>query len=232
MEKKSSKGLIVTIVILIILVIALGGYTIYDKFLSKEEPITTEESSKKVNNTKNGIESDKIDEYKALFIDNSNCLTDCNNVEYKLGSSVAGDGIEVWIANNEGTKINVNINRRLLKNEYAYQFSSDEDMYTFEFTKKIQDVFVGHIGQDSSIPMLFILLEDGSVQYIDLYSKITTGNFNPIELSNVKNVIKFYSASCHVNVKEGEPNAGGSITVLAQTSNGSFYDLKDIIYKQ
>ncbi len=223
--EKGSKKTTMIIIILLILVIGLSGYTIYDQFLSKEEDTTVEKSSVNKNNTKNESESAKINNYEALLIDNSNCLTDCNNIEYTLGSSIAGDGIEVWFTN---SKVNVNINRNLLKNEYAYQFISNEDTYTFDFTKKIQDVFIGHIGQDVSIPMLFILLEDGSVQYIDLYSRITTGDSTAIELSNVKNVIKFYSARVHDKGTE----LSGIITVLAQTSNGSFYDLRSIIFKQ
>lgn len=227
MKTENKNGSIVAIVILAILVVGLGGYIVYDKFLSKNVIETTEENSKSEMNTKT---ENKINEetntYKALTIDNSNCLTDCNNIEYTLGSSIAGDGIEVWIANNENTKINVNINRTLLKNIYAYEFSSNEDMYTFEFTKKIQDTFVGHIGQDSSMPMLFVLLEDGSVQYVDLYSKITSGNASPKELSNVQNIIKFYSAG--VRTKESETS--GVMTVLAQTFDGKFYDLEKIIY--
>lgn len=54
-EKKNSKVTIVTIVILVILLIALGGYTIYDKFLSKNTTSTIENSSK--NNTKNEIKN-------------------------------------------------------------------------------------------------------------------------------------------------------------------------------
>lgn len=38
MEKKQSRGLIVLVVILILIVLGLGGYLVYDKVLSKEEP--------------------------------------------------------------------------------------------------------------------------------------------------------------------------------------------------
>lgn len=229
METKKKNGSIVAIVILGILVVALSVYIGYNKFLNKNTANTTEENSKSETNAKKENKTkEETNTYKTLTIDNSNCLTDCTNIEYTLGSSVAGDGIEVWIANNENTKINVNINRTLLKNIYAYEFSSNEDMYTFEFTKKIQDTFVGHIGQDSSMPMLFILLEDGSVQYIDLYNKITTGNSSQKELSGVQNIIKFYSAGTRTKGSE----MGGIMTVLAQTFDGKFYDLYEIIYNK
>lgn len=49
MENNKKNGLIVTIVILAILVVVLGGYIVYDKFLNKDTASSTEE---KTNDTK------------------------------------------------------------------------------------------------------------------------------------------------------------------------------------
>lgn len=56
-EKNKSKGSVVVIVILTILVIALGGYIGYDKFLNKNNTSTTEENSKNETNTKNKVQN-------------------------------------------------------------------------------------------------------------------------------------------------------------------------------
>lgn len=222
-EKKNGKGIIILVVFLTILVICLAAYIGYDKFMSNEDTNTIVKSTKS-EPKEDGENSKETDVYKPFIINESNCITDCKNVEYNLGFSVAGDGVEAWINHEDNTKINVNINRRLLKDIYVYEFNSNEDTYTFEFNKRIQDAFIGHIGQDTSIPMLFVLLEDGSVQKIDLYSKITTGNTSQKELINVKNVIKFYSASARTKGTQ----TGVITTVLAQTSDGKFYDLSRI----
>ena len=206
--------------ILLILIIALGGYIGYDKFISKDTNNSNKSEQSQTNTNYENTTKEETNTYKSLSIDNSNCLNDCSNTEYNLGFSIAGDGIDISMVYKNNKKINVNIDRKLLESIYLYKFYSDETMYTFEFNKNIQDVFVGHIGQDTSAPMLFVLFEDGTVQYIDLYSKITTGKTIQKELTNVKNIIKFYSAS---NVK------GGYLTVLAQTLDGNFYDLEKII---
>ena len=49
MKKKSNKGFIITIVILVIICLGLSGYIAYDKFL-KEQPINTEKESQETNN--------------------------------------------------------------------------------------------------------------------------------------------------------------------------------------
>ena len=46
MENKNSKGLVVAVVILSVLVVVLGAYIGYDKFLNKEEIIKNENKEK------------------------------------------------------------------------------------------------------------------------------------------------------------------------------------------
>ena len=46
MENKNSKGLVVAVVILSVLVVVLGAYIGYDKFLNKEEIIKSENKEK------------------------------------------------------------------------------------------------------------------------------------------------------------------------------------------
>jgi hypothetical protein len=49
MEQKSSKGLIITIVILLIGLITLGGYVVYEKFFEKEDKTVEKDSNKTMN---------------------------------------------------------------------------------------------------------------------------------------------------------------------------------------
>lgn len=65
MEKKSNKGLIITIIILVLLLIGVSGYLVYDKFLSNDGKVdSSEKSEKKENNSGNKVvskeEQDKI----------------------------------------------------------------------------------------------------------------------------------------------------------------------------
>lgn len=80
MEKKNTKSLIITIIILAVLVVALGGYITYDKLLNKEESIATKKdssdtkkSSNNVNNIENEVENTKTNE------NNANIKTEENN---------------------------------------------------------------------------------------------------------------------------------------------------------
>lgn len=222
--KKNNKILVVVIVILSVLVILLGGYIGYDKIFNKEKDTSFEDSKKEIVDNKS---EEKTDSYKDLSIDNSKCLTDCSDIKYEVVASIAGDGVYASIINDEKTEVAVSINRELLKEKYLYEFGTDDSVYHFQFPKKVQDIFIGHIGQDASMPMLFVLMEDGSVTYVDLYSKITTGEAKQIKLVGVSNIIKFYTVSAR---SKNQEVTGQIITVLAQKEDGSFYDLEKIIF--
>ena len=74
MEKKSSKGLIVVIIILSLLVLVLGGYIVYDKFFSYETEDSVE-TEKEVQESKENLDEiattllNKVNNYKLDLLD-------------------------------------------------------------------------------------------------------------------------------------------------------------------
>lgn len=72
MDKQKNKGLIITVIILAVLVVTLGGYIIYDKIIPNENAKTDIKNSNKDNSNdkiKNEIEK-TISEDEALSIVN------------------------------------------------------------------------------------------------------------------------------------------------------------------
>ena len=88
---------------------------------------------------------------------------------------------------------------------------------TITFDKKIIDIFFGSMGQSSTGDTLFILLEDGTVEYIPIVHMFNHAQAAPIsygKINGVTDVTKFVLSS-----------TTGGVTTLAVKSDGSFYDM-------
>ena len=131
-----------------------------------------------------------------------------------------------------GKVATLSYNRNTLSN--AYQLNWDLtgvetgtlESQTITFDKKINDVLFGGIGQDATGDVILFLMEDGTISYIPVYQALTTNGVEALTtyqtISNITDVVKFYTA----NVTSG---ASSSVTVLAQTKDGTLYDLAPII---
>lgn len=131
-----------------------------------------------------------------------------------------------------GKVATLSYNRSTLSN--AYQLNWDLtgveagtlESQTITFDKKINDVLFGGIGQDATDDVILFLMEDGTISYIPVYQALTTNGVEALTtyqtISNITDVVKFYTA----NVTSG---ASSSVTVLAQTKDGTLYDLAPMI---
>ena len=146
------------------------------------------------------------------------------------------------LANYSGT-INVSIdktgkvatlsyNRATLSNTYLLNWDLTGveegvlESQTITFNNKVNDVLFSGIGQDRTGDVILFLMEDGTISYIPVYQTLSTNGAEELTtyqiISNVKDVVKFYTA----NVTSG---TSSSVTVLAQTKDGTLYDLAPMI---
>ena len=97
--------------------------------------------------------------------------------------------------------------------------SSRTDMVSskISFDKKIIEVLLGGMGQDQHGDTVFILLEDGSVEYIPVVHMFNHAQDGPISYGPVKGVSGI--------VRLAEADMGYGVTTLAIKSDGSFYDM-------
>lgn len=105
-NQKKAKGFVIAIVVLTILVLALGGYIGYDKFLSKNvtETSTTEKNSKSETDVNNEIENSKNEENNKEDNQNEAIVSNSNKAKcygtYYVNGNIS-DG--VYILNKDGT---------------------------------------------------------------------------------------------------------------------------------
>ena len=221
-KDKSRAFLIVIIIILLIIVLGLFAYI----FLNKDNSSST----KYVAETNTNIKNESVQE---------NAETKLNTNEVKTNLAITFDGSKSINSNeknytlscqgNAGIWISVDSTQKTLTFSftptrvvefYSLNWTStrnDLESSKINFDMKIVDVFFGGMGQSSSGDTLFILLEDGTVEYIPIVHMFNHAQGDVISygrINDVRDVVKFTLA-----------NTSGGVTTLAIKNDGTFYDL-------
>ena len=243
--KKNNMGLIALVVILFIIIIGMGLYIAYDKgivFSNTKKEATESSQSKEI--TDNDESRENSNEIKEL--DLSKCINNKTNT-YSNSSDVEGNyGLSMEI-NSEKTSVTLSIDwSKFGPLSTVSTWPSSVTTYQVTgFSKTINSVFVGDLGQDSTGITLFYLMSDGTVEYTPMFNrKIDSQNNSYYEMNytydysadgrttgqhfstkgtinGVSSVIKLYTVDAS--------NGSGWRTTIGATSDGSFYDLGDII---
>ena len=228
-NKKSKKGLYVFVGILLGIIICGGvvfaTYSLgYLTFNQVEETEKTETNNEENNETEEDISDNSLD-FDTSKIVNSNGNADT----YTL----ANYGHTINISLDETRKVvTLSYNRKVLSDTYTlnWDLTGVED-YVYEnkqltFEKEIKDIYFGGIGQDATGDIILFLMSDGTVEYIPVYQALLSNGIEGLTsygvLPNITDVVKFYT----VNASAG---MSGSVSILAQTKDGTLYDLAPII---
>ena len=99
--EKNNKGLIILVVILIIMVLSLGGYIVYDKFIDNNKNNVVDKADDKVDNSEAGNEDDN------------------KVVQDTKKESVLGDYVGTKLINIDGTNITTEVSMRLIDENNA-----------------------------------------------------------------------------------------------------------------
>ncbi len=245
--KGEKKKYTILIVCLLLLILGLVGYIAYDHKLLFSSDVEQEEkkAEKKKETEKENSEplesaTEESSAPKALNL--SLCLNN-PGVTYSSPTQEEGKyGLSMTI-NPEQTSITLNIDWNTfcsIVSSVVYgggTCSQTIESYQITgFTKKVQQVFIGDLGQAANGITLFYLMEDGTVEYTPMFVRKTDAQGNSWYVLNysgnnaatvhfessgmvpsAKDVIQFYKVSAS--------NGSGWITTIGATKEGSFYDL-------
>ena len=223
--KKKGNGLVIVVIILLLICLGLGGF-IYlnkDKIFTKQEQETTK---KEDSNTKEGCPEINYD----LKTDESN--------EYGFSDGFGGLFVSVD-ANRKEVRIFANSNK--LSETYGLGWpKTNEESYasspidTKTFDKKITQLMIDGIGQDTGGEAILYLMEDGTVEYTPIYKELKT-NWNQTDnskkfnsygkLEGITDVISLISADV-----PGKP-MGGYHSILARKADGTVINLFEAFKK-
>ena len=214
MEKNSNKGVIIVLIIIIILLGALCALLATGKISIKSGTSTNNQQFSK-NNDANDNQNNNTSE--TIIFDGSKSINS-NEKGYVLScQGNAGIWVEV---DSTGKELTFSFTPTKVIEFYSLTWTSTRNDIVsskINFEKKIVDVYFGGMGQSSANDTLFILLEDGTVEYIPIVHMFnhTQAEVKSYGIINgVSDIVKFMLSSTTYGV-----------TTLAVKSDGTFYDL-------
>lgn len=221
MKEKSSKGLLIWLIIFIIISLAMGGYIAYDKFLNKKENVTSVSSK---DEQKSSTKEEVQETYHSLAIKDNKCIdSECNSdysvVNYfDLGSITIEDNIA-----------KIRLTKDKVKNYFGDNINVDsikeDETYDIKFDQAIQETYVMNLGQDAWSECIFFLMEDGTVEYAQLFATLKSISNNTEivhkKVDGVKDIVRMVS----ISAQPKGALVGGYGTALAQKANGDYYDV-------
>lgn len=227
-NKKSKTGLHVFVGILLGIIICGGvvfaTYSLgYLTFNQAEEPEKTETNNEENNETEEDVNDNSLDFDTSKVVNSTADLYELQNYNGTINVRL----------DNTRKIATLSFNRKTLSDTYGLNWDTTgvvegtvEDK-VITFTQGVKDIYIGGIGQDMSGDIILFLMDDGTVEYIPVYKALSTGEVDGLTsygtLQDLKDVVKFYSVTAIRNP------VGSSVTIIAQTKDGTLYDLAPII---
>lgn len=209
----------VFIVILIIIILGMGGYLVYDKVLSKEEKKETTNEKVVKEEKKEETKTDDTKKTSGGF-DSSKALNARDGVVYSLINSESGLDVRYKADENGNMKLYLSYAKDYVSG-YGIDTTGVKDYNEVEIIsdKKILDVHIGIFGLDVAGTTVLLLMEDGTVEYIPVICSLKNNEFKIYgTFENVEGIVRLLDAS-----------SSFSRTVLAQKADGTFYDLNEVL---
>ena len=116
--------------------------------------------------------------------------------------------------------IQSDINKELLRDTKNIKYA---EKYTINnvSTEEVNTVFCGGEGQDLVYPVVYLLLNNGTVKSVNIEEGYKTGVFNAEIISNLENVQKIEQADVTPKVDSGY------VAVIATTEDGKIYEIRN-----
>jgi hypothetical protein len=236
METNKKNGSIVAIVILAILVVVLGGYIGYDKFLNKNTVGSTEENSnnKTANVNENQNNNETSSSIKVINFDRKNCinsnLSDENYIVSRFGTSMDVDALSFSINSSNEKIVRIQVRYDIM---FPGKYSDDEirnkehyDDINLNFDKRVESIFGGLFSADGIDGTVFIfLLEDGSLEYMKYSDIYYSQKYEHKPINGVNEIVRFDN----ISIRSAKQGAESNYTAIAYKIDGTYYDLSEFI---
>jgi len=192
----------VVITVLAVLVLAMGGYLVYDKIIDKDDKI---EGNKLEENNNKQTEND----YQSFT----------ENLKKQTSNLKSGDHVYQYIENDiipDGYAVYLDENRSLYVKYYNEDFNNKFGQY--KISDNILSFYVINVGQDEG-NMLYFINEDGTVGSADTEYGVSNGD----QLITVKNDIGYKNIVSIVNGIFGSNESGVHGPIFIDINGNIFY---------
>lgn len=237
--------------ILATLVVVLGGYFIYDKFIAKSQSQSDNNGVNNGNKIKTNIEENSGNGTNNNT-SNGNSIQELDLTKCLNSSNSYSNAKELSMDNNYGLSMKMNSDKKSITlsinwsefNRYADYcgiISGLNDTIEYQitgFNKEIKETYIGTGGQDITGLTLYYLMADGTVEYTKVFTMLNTEAGCRLNLSREDE--REFSTSTTFETAgriDGVENviklysADTSIdhssyrAIIGATSDGSFYDI-------
>lgn len=240
------KFVIVFLAILIIALLLVTGNLYYKM---NEKDISSVDQSEKLKQLENRIaelenkiaeqdevEIDKDEEDKA--VSNADIEFDADKMKVKSSKMTyeamevlndAHGGIEVEIRNGKAY-LTTDINDETFKTQYFPNVKDAvENQEITGFSTKIKELHYGYFGNGIEVPVLFFLMEDGTVEYVNTEKMIKNEDYKSLgKMKQLSDIIKFEEVAVGDVDENGEAKESYR-SVVAIDKDGYAYDLNELI---
>lgn len=217
------------VILIAVLVIALGCEFVYIRQLKSEKQNTNiklqeNETTELTNNRKNNeiISENSKDNVNSIITFDKTKAVNSNEKNYTLACQ-GNAGIFITVDSSQ-KELTFSYTPKEVTEFYSLNWKSSKTEMssdTIKFDKKIVGVFFGGMGQSNSGDTLFILLEDKTLEYIPIVHMLNNVQGAPVsygKINGVSDVTKLTLASIN-----------GEVTTLAIKSDGTFYDMWQVL---
>lgn len=228
-EVKKKKGCPIAVVI-ICLILAIGGvgFGIFEmltvKNIEHQSEIKCADSTEKPK-TDDEQKENKEEESKAPHSEQSELFSNIKNEKYdRIYRKIIGVS---YIDETAETYKETTYNLWCTTDGCSINKDYEEIAKITGLTGQIKDYFYGRFGQAYGQETLFLIMDDGSVEYLPMHEAFKNNNFaSRGKLDDLKDIIKIHQVSGAS--KEG---GDGGADVLAEDKDGNYYNLYYMLYE-
>ena len=221
-KPKKSKGLIATIIILILVIVGLCVYIAYDKnIIFKSSANVEEKKGKTEKEVKEEQKEEKEENLGPITFDSDKCINDKEatytifDSTYAFNATINEDRKSVTFGGSWERFDNANVGTY---NYFEYNINN--------FDKEIADVIIGSFGQDVYYSNIVYLMADGTVEYTPIRIAREKNDFRSYgKIDGVEDIVKIKTAY----LKPKNSPVGGGTSIIAQKKDGTFYNLGNLM---
>lgn len=238
-KKKSNAGLIILVVILLLACVGMGAFI----FINKDKLTSNETTSKIEEGNKEDSEEKELKTFDIAQFDGTKVINGNGEVNYASSAkeatnsekkaSLNGPDVEFLKAElqSDAKSVVATVNWA----EMYYDRESKNYTYTISnFDSKIRKVYASGWGQAMGSDTIFYLMENGTVEYTPITSKIVKASVDSADSVQLKSYGKIQNVEdvvmiATVSASPANSQVGGHVALIGIKADGTFYDISKIL---
>ena len=167
--------------------------------------------------------------------ENGKCLNAEENNIYTLTRHAEFQNyyIQAYVKDS-GNNVQLSVEWNAIKNMFPKiknELSGNKEYSINNFSSKVVDIYIYGWGQSVGYESLFFLMEDGTVEYMPIFTACKENNFKSYgKIAGIENIVDIVSGGVKYSIDDSGAGAGWA-SIFAINSDGNYYDIGKILMK-